>query len=163
MRTHPAESLRSVIRDAIARTVGAVGLLGIALIHTIDAPSHFVGGPDTWLGVAYVGLIVSCVIFAAGLIFVGDRRIWLAAGGVVVTTLIGFTLSRVAGLPGDSGDIGNWGEALGIASVFVEGSFLMLTAGVLGYRVPESAHAVGARAMSTAPERAPRNLAPVAG
>jgi hypothetical protein len=65
------------------------------------------------------------------LIFRGDRRTWLAAGGLVAATVIGFTLSRTVGLPGDSGDIGNWGEAIGIASMFVEGSFLMLAAGVL--------------------------------
>lgn len=156
MRTHPAENMRSVVRDGITRTVGAVGLLGIALIHTIDAPGHFVGGPDTWLGVAYVGLIVSCLILAALLVFVGDRRIWLAAGGLVVTTLIGFMLSRVTGLPGDSGDIGNWGEALGIASLFVA-SFLMLSAGVLGLRVPESARPVGAE-----PARVRRSLTSIA-
>lgn len=157
MPAHPAENLRSVVRDGITRAVGAVGLLGIALIHTIDAPGHFVGGPDTWLGVAYVGLIASCLILAAVLVFVGGRRVWLAGGGLVVTTLIGFMLSRVTGLPGDSGDIGNWGEALGIASLFVEGSFLMLTAGVLGSRVPESAQAVG-----TEPARARRTLTSIA-
>jgi hypothetical protein len=157
MHTHPVENLRSVVRDGITRTVGAVGLLGIALIHTIDAPGHFVGGADTWLGVAYVGLIVSCLILAALLVCVGDRRVWMAAGGLVATTVIGFMLSRTTGLPGDGGDVGNWGEALGVASLFVEGSFLMLTAGVLGFRVPESAHAVGAE-----PARAPRSLTSLA-
>ena len=36
---------------------------------------------------------------------------------------------------GDAGDVGSWGEALGIASLFVEGSFLMLTVGVLAANV----------------------------
>ena len=129
-----------MVRDGITRTIGAVGLAGIGLIHTIDAPSHFVGGPDTWLGVAYVGLIASCLALAGALIFRGDRLTWIAAAGLVASTLVGFTLSRTVGLPGDSGDIGNWGEALGIASLFVEGSFLMLAAGVLatGSSEPEA-------------------------
>jgi hypothetical protein len=131
MNNNPETDIRAVVRDGITRTIGAVGLAGIALIHTIDAPGHFVGGSDTWLGVAYLGLIASCFVLAGALIFRGDRRTWLAAGGLVAATVIGFTLSRTVGLPGDSGDIGNWGEAIGIASMFVEGSFLMLAAGVL--------------------------------
>jgi hypothetical protein len=131
MKSNAETDIRAVVRDGITRTIGAVGLAGIALIHTIDAPSHFVGGSDTWLGVAYLGLIASALVLAGALVFRGDRRTWLAATGLVTATMIGFTLSRTVGLPGDSGDIGNWGEAIGIASMFVEGSFLMLAAGVL--------------------------------
>ena len=150
--------LRAVVADAITRTVGAVGLAGIALIHTIDAPSHFVGGPDTYLGFMYVGLIASCLVLAAALIFRGDRRTWIAAAALVASTLVGFALSRTTGLPGDSGDIGNWGEALGIASLFIEGSFLLLTAGALSLRV-----ASPARIAVESPVRSGRSVATAAG
>jgi len=123
--------LRSMVRDGVVRAIGAIGLAGIALIHTIDAPGHFVGGPDTWLGLMYVGLIASSLILAAGLIASGDRRLWVAAAGLTATVMIGFVLSRTVGLPGDSGDVGNWGEALGIASLFVEGALLTLSLGWL--------------------------------
>ena len=33
---------------------------------------------------------------------------------------IGYVLSRSTGLPGDTGDIGNWTEPLGLASLYVE-------------------------------------------
>jgi hypothetical protein len=123
------------VRDGIARGVGVIGLCGVGLIHTIDAPGHFVGGPDTYLGVMYIGLILSCLALAAALIVRGDRRVWAAAAGLMGAVTLGFVLSRTTGLPGDSGDIGNWGEALGIASLFVEGSMMALCAAVLSLRI----------------------------
>ena len=135
MNEQTSTELQRAIRESTARAVGAIGLAGVALIHTIDAPSHFVGGSDTWLGAAYVGLIAASLLLAAGLVFTGDRRIWALSAGMVTTTVIGFVLSRTVGLPGDTGDIGNWGEAIGIAALFVEGTFLMLSAGVLGERL----------------------------
>jgi len=121
------DHMGEMVRDGVTRAVGAIGLAGIALIHTIDAPSHFVGGPDTWLGVMFIGVIASSLVLAAGLVVRGDRRFWAAAAGLSISVIVGFTLSRTVGLPGDSGDIGNWSEPLGISSLFVEGSLLMLS------------------------------------
>jgi hypothetical protein len=45
--------------------------------------------------------------------------------------LTGFVLSRTTGLPQATGDIGNWSEPLGIASMFVEGALIALAGGVL--------------------------------
>jgi hypothetical protein len=49
--------------------------------------------------------------------------------------------SRTTGLPAATGDIGNWSEPLGMASLFVEGSVALLSAGVLAERhlVPRTA------------------------
>ena len=147
-----ADGLQAAVRDGIARAIGAIGLAGIALIHTLDAPTHFVGGSDTWLGVAYVGLITAALILALGLIAFGGTRIWSAAAALITATAIGFVLSRTTGLPGDTGDVGNWGESLGIASLFVEGTFLMLASSVLASRRLGLA-APPRRARSAAPAR----------
>jgi hypothetical protein len=48
--------------------------------------------------------------------------------------LAGFVLSRTTGLPQATDDIGNWGEPLGIASMFVEGALIALAGGVLAER-----------------------------
>jgi hypothetical protein len=50
--------------------------------------------------------------------------------GLITTVVIGFTLSRTTGLPGDSADIGNWSEPIGIASLFVEGTLIALSTAV---------------------------------
>jgi hypothetical protein len=37
-----------------------------------------------------------------------------------ISPFIGYVLSRTRGLPGAMGDIGNWTEPLGLASLYVE-------------------------------------------
>lgn len=137
------QQVRHMIRDAVTRAIGVVGLAGMALIHAIDAPSHLTGGSDTYLGLMYVGLILTSLAFAAGLIHKGDRRLWAAIAGLAITVVIGFCLSRTTGLPGDTADVGNWSEPIGIASLFVEGTLLALSTAV--------ARGVFATAAPTAP------------
>ena len=40
--------------------------------------------------------------------------------------MTGYVLSRTVGLPGDSGDVSNWGYPLGTVSLIVEGCFVVL-------------------------------------
>jgi hypothetical protein len=117
------------IRDGITRGVAVVGLAGVALIHLIDAPGKFTETP--YIGWMYVGLIASCLAVAALLIRHGDRLAWTAALVLPALVLFGFVLSRTTGLPSAHGDVGNWGEPLGIASLFVEGALIALAGGVL--------------------------------
>ena len=64
------------VRDAITRTLAAIGLAGVALIQVLDAHDTFVATPHKgWL---YVGLIVGCLATAAVLVRRNDRRAWLA-------------------------------------------------------------------------------------
>jgi len=115
--------------EKIARGVGAAGLLGIALIHLLDVVDKF--DETFYLGVLYLGLIAGCVVAARHLILVGDRRSWLAAGGLAAATFAAYAASRTVGLPAASDDIGNWTESLGLASLFVEGAVVLLSAEVL--------------------------------
>ena len=41
--------------------------------------------------------------------------------------MLAFILSRTTGLPSAKDDIGNWSEALGVASMFVESTVLALS------------------------------------
>src|SRR5258707_9473370 len=121
--------IHRAVRDGITRGVAVVGLAGVALIHLIDTPSKFSEVP--YMGWMYVGLIASCVLVAGLLIRHGDHRAWMATLVLPVMVLAGFVLSRTTGLPKATGDIGNWGEPLGIASMFVEGILVLLSASVL--------------------------------
>ncbi|HWH09525.1 MAG TPA: hypothetical protein VG165_00205 [Solirubrobacteraceae bacterium] len=121
------------VRDALARAVAVVGLAGFALIHLLDLPDTMAG--SQLIGWAYIAAIVGAVCVAGALVRTSDTRVWLAAGGLVSSVIVAYVLSRTTGIPQDGGDIGNWGQPLGIAMLFVGGSLLALTGSVLAGRV----------------------------
>ena len=59
---------------------------------------------------------------------------WVLGLGASAFPFAGYILSRTVGIPGDSGDIGNWGYTLGTVSLFVEASFVVIAAACL-YRI----------------------------
>jgi hypothetical protein len=134
--TTPADG---VIADAVARAVAAVGLAGVGLIHLLDITGKFSETP--YMGWMYVGLIIACLGVAGALVRSSARVVWLAAIVLPLSAMIGFTLTRTVGLPQAMDDIGNWGEPLGMASLFVEGSLVALGAGVLTARARGRVHA----------------------
>jgi hypothetical protein len=95
----------------IARSVGIMGLIGVALIHLVDSGSKL--GETPYLFWMYLGLMVASIAVASFLLHTESVRAWGAAGGLAALTMAGYILSRTTGLPGSSGDIGNWGEPLG--------------------------------------------------
>jgi hypothetical protein len=128
-----------LVRDAVIRVLGAIGLLGIALIHLLDVIGKFSETP--YLGWMYVGAIVAAVGLAALLVVQGSSRaVWAATGGLALAILTGFVLSRTTGLPSATDDIGNWSEGLGLASMFVEFAVVALSVWALSV-LPRSARA----------------------
>ena len=115
--------------ERIARGVGAVGVLGVGLIHFLDVVERF--HETAYLGVLYLALIAACLVAARHLILVGDRRSWILAGGLAAVTFAAYAVSRTVGLPASTDDIGNWAEPLGLASLFVEGAVVLLSADML--------------------------------
>jgi len=129
MSVSEARAIRDSVRDRIARTVAVIGLAAFALIHLLDLPGTMAGTP--YIGWMYIGLIVSAIGLAAALMRTSDTRVWTAATGLVTSVMLGYVLSRTTGLPQSSDDIGNWGQPLGIEMLFVGGSLLALSSGVL--------------------------------
>jgi hypothetical protein len=126
------QSLHEAARDGAARAVAIAGLSGVALIHLLDLPGKL--GETPYLGWMYMALMIGCVLVAAALLGSSDRRAWLAAGALPAGAIAGYVLTRTTGLPQATGDIGNWTEPLGLASLFVEGSLVALSGGVLALR-----------------------------
>jgi hypothetical protein len=122
-------TVHEAVRDGIVRAVAVVGLTGVALIHLLDAPGKFSETP--YLGWMYLALIAGCVLVAVTLIGSNDRRSWAAAALLPAGAIVGYVLTRTTGLPQATGDIGNWTEPLGLASLFVEGSLVALGGAVL--------------------------------
>jgi hypothetical protein len=77
-----------------------------------------------WL---YIALIVSSLAAAAMLLHRDTRLAWIGTGALAGMTVVAFTLSRTTGLPAAAGDIGNWLEPLGLASLLVEGCLVTLS------------------------------------
>ena len=112
-----------------ARSVASAGLLGIALIHLLDLPGKLHETP--YMGVVYIGLIAASVVVALGLLMRNDRRLWQASLVIAALTLVGFVVNRTVGMPQAMGDVGNWLEPLGLASLFVEGVVVVVSGLVL--------------------------------
>ena len=117
-------------RHVVRRGLAAVGLLGIALIHVLDLEGKLDELP--YVGALFIGLIIACLVLAEALIRSDHPLVWWAAGIVAGATIVGFSISRTSGLPGDNGDdVGNWLEPLGLASLLVEGIVVLLAVGRL--------------------------------
>jgi hypothetical protein len=112
---------------AARRAVLSALLIAIGLIHLLDLPGKW--EETRWMGVAYLGLIAAAVVAAdLALRTTLGRLPLLIAAGVAAGPMIGFILTRTTGLPDATGDIGNWLEPLGLASLFVEGVTVLLCA-----------------------------------
>jgi peptidoglycan/LPS O-acetylase OafA/YrhL len=118
--------LARAAREIVTRSVAAVGLAGIALIHLLDSLGKFQETP--YMGWMYVGLMLSCLALAATLLHTHAREAWLATIALPASAIVGFVLTRTTGLPQAHGDVGNWSEPLGLAALFVEGAVIAIAA-----------------------------------
>jgi hypothetical protein len=100
-------------------------LVGVAVIHLLDVKDKFDEVP--YIGVLFIGLIVTSLVLADVLIRRDEPVAWLGAGAMAAATAAGYVLSRSVGLPGEHGaEVGNWWEGLGLASLLVEGVLVWL-------------------------------------
>lgn len=113
------------ITESTARLLGAAAILGIGLIHILDAASTY--HSTRWIFWAYMALIVAAVPVALFLLHSTSRLGWAAAASLAVGPLVAYLWSRSVGLPGDAPDVGNWLCTLGMAALFVESSLLILS------------------------------------
>jgi hypothetical protein len=122
MNTHidTQGTLHRLVHDIAARATVAVGLAAIGVIHLLDSVGKY--SETRYLFWMYVALIVGSVVVAGLVLFTRARAAFLAAAALAASALVGYVLSRTTGLPNATGDIGNWTEPLGLASLFVEGS-----------------------------------------
>lgn len=129
--SHPSAD-HTTRENVVARTLGATGMLGVGLIHLIDAPGKFEETP--YMGWLYIGLIAASALAAFLLMREGAATAWALAACLSIAALIGFTLTRTVGLPQARGDIGNWSEPIGMAALYVEFAVVALSVYVLARR-----------------------------
>src|SRR5579863_1126242 len=112
--------------DVAARTVGALALIALAVIHVVDLPGTL--GPDRLVGIGYLGIIAAAVVVGGVLLARSHWLAWAAAAAVAVSAMGGYILTRAlpGGFLGDHGDVGNWHCPLGIAALSVESVIILL-------------------------------------
>jgi len=111
--------------STVACGAGAVGLAAIGLIHLLDAPSKL--GETSYMFWLYLALMAGCLLGATLLMRAPSRLVWVAAATLGASPFVGYILDRTTGLPGAIGDIGNWTEPLGMASLHVEACVVALS------------------------------------
>jgi hypothetical protein len=126
----PASPAPAPVSEQAARMLAVFGMAGIAMIHVLDAPGTFAGVKYIfWL---YIAIIAGAIPFSLLLLQWSSRLAWVGPALLAAGPLVGYLLTRTVGLPGDSADVGNWLDSLGIASMFVEIAVLSLSLARLG-------------------------------
>ena len=112
--------------DVIARAIGVLALMALAVIHVVDLPPTL--GPTPLVGIGYFGIIVAALGVGLALISRSHWLVWAAAGAVAVMAMGGYVLTRAVpgGFLGDHGDVGNWRCPLGITALSVETLIILL-------------------------------------
>ena len=111
----------STVRPMIAlsrRIAVGLGLATVAAIHILDLPGKLAETP--YLGVIHIVLIIAAFVLTERLFVVGSRLDFIAAAALSAAVIVAFTINRTVGMPGATGDIGNWLEPLGLLSLVVE-------------------------------------------
>jgi len=102
-------------------------LIAVAIIHLQDQGGLLGGESPTWLKYGYYLIEIGSLISALAVLR-GKVIGWVLGLAFTVGPFVGYVLSRSVGVPGDPGDVGNWGYLLGTVSLLVEGSFVILAA-----------------------------------
>lgn len=101
-------------------------LLQVVLIHLIDQDWFAFAKDPSYVQTGYTLTEILGVLTAAALLVRRDWWLWLAAFSVAAGPFMGFLVSRSTGLPHYTDDIGNWTEPLGVASLLVEASVMLI-------------------------------------
>jgi hypothetical protein len=123
--------------EVTVRLVGALLALAVAAAHVADQGGITALASPGWIGWGYRLIEVGGVLTALALLC--PRSAWpgLASLGWAAGVLLGagpfaaYIASRTVGVPGDHGDVGNWGYWLGTVSLLVEAALVMLSTGLL--------------------------------
>jgi hypothetical protein len=114
-----------------------LALLVTGGIHLALVPEHF--EEATYAGWLFLADGIAAVALAVVLLVHDRRWVWWASGLVAGVTIAAYVLSRTAGLPGLSDDIGNWTEPLSFPALVAEVAVVVIAIGRLsGWASPRS-------------------------
>jgi hypothetical protein len=125
--------------DVAIRVVGAMLALAVAAVHIADQGGVTALTSPSWIGWGYRTIEVGGVLTALVLLLPRPARLtaltawtgWTAGVLLGVGPFVAYILSRSVGVPGDSGDVGNWGYWVGTVSLFTEAALMVLSVSML--------------------------------
>jgi len=118
--------------EITVRLVGALLALAVAGVHVADQGGiTSLGSPD-WLGWAFRVIEAGGAITALTLLHPRTAGLGWAAGLLLgLGPFLGYLTTRSIGVPGDAGDVGNWGYWTGTVSLIIEAALVVLSATTL--------------------------------
>jgi hypothetical protein len=127
---------RAAAPDFAVRIVGAMLALAVAAVHVADQGGVTGFTTPDWIGWSYRIIEAGGVLTALVLLlsYTNRRTAWTGwAAGVLlgVGPFAAYITSRTVGVPGDHGDVGNWGYWVGTVSLFVEAALVVLSVSML--------------------------------
>src|SRR5918911_1614564 len=133
------------------KAAGILLIIAAGLIHLMAAPDHY--EEATYIGVLFSANLLGALAAAIG-IYRDELWGWWLGAAVAGGALAMFVVSRLIGLPGYDEHVGSWigdsvEDSLGIPSLIIEASFVMLFGVVIALR---------ARARALAQESTPHRL-----
>jgi hypothetical protein len=113
--------------EMAVRMVGALLALAVAAVHVADQGGIMRFASPDWVGWSYRLIEVGAVLTAVALLIPWSAWLgWAAALLLGTGPFIGYVASRSVGLPGDHGDVGNWGYWVGTVALVVEAALIVL-------------------------------------
>jgi hypothetical protein len=118
--------------ETSVRLVGALLALTVTVVHVADQGGITALTAPHWIGWGYRLIEVGGVLTALAVLLPRPARLgWMAGVLLGAGPFIGYIASRSIGVPGDHGDIGNWGYWVGTVSLFVEAALIVLSVSML--------------------------------
>jgi hypothetical protein len=111
--------------DEVVRAVGVLGLAAVAVVHLVQISDTFDESPS--LAIAFILLSVASLVLAVQLLRRATPAVWLGVAVLNGLIIAGYVFTRVVSTGFDDGDVGNWSEALGVASLAIEGLLILLS------------------------------------
>ncbi len=132
-----ASARGTVAPEVAVRLVGVLLAVAVAAVHVADQGGVTALHSPDWIGWGYRLIEVGGVLIALALLV--PRPAWLGSAwlGWAVGALLGagpflaYVASRTVGVPGDPGDVGNWGYRVGTVTLVIEAALVVLSAGML--------------------------------
>jgi hypothetical protein len=122
--------------DPAVRASAAIGLMAVGVVHMLEVHGQLSGA--VWLAVGFALLAVVAPVVGLWLLTRPSPVAWQLSALVCLSAGVGYILTRSVPVPGDTGDVGNWLEPLGVVSLMTEAIVIILATLVLAsiYGIP---------------------------